>query len=33
MEAVKQWKYEPAIIDGKPTPIIVTVTVSLRLNR
>ena len=33
IEAVKQWKYEPAIIDGKPTGIIFTVTVAFRLNR
>jgi len=33
IDAVKQWKYEPAIIDGKPTGIIFTVTVSFRLNR
>lgn len=33
IEAVKQWQYEPAIINGKPTGIIFTVTVSFRLNR
>lgn len=33
IDAVKQWQYEPAIIDGKPTPLIFTVTVAFRLNR
>jgi protein TonB len=27
LEAVKQWKYEPAQLDGKPTPVHLTVTV------
>jgi len=30
IEAVKQWKYEPVIIKGKPTPIIFIVTVAFR---
>ncbi len=27
LDAVKQWKYEPAQLDGKPTPVHLTVTV------
>lgn len=27
LDAVKQWKYEPAELDGKPTPMHLTVTV------
>jgi len=27
LEAVKQWKYEPAQLNGKPTPVHLTVTV------
>jgi protein TonB len=30
LEAVKQWKYEPAELDGKPTPVHLTVTVQFR---
>lgn len=32
IEAVKQWEYEPLIIDGRPRPVIFTVTVSFRLR-
>jgi TonB family protein len=32
VEAVKQWKYEPMYIKGKPMPIIFTVTVNFRLK-
>lgn len=31
-EAVRQWKYGPAIIDGKPTGIIFMVTESFQLK-
>lgn len=30
--AVKQWKYEPAQLDGKPTAVHLTVTVQFRLQ-
>lgn len=33
IDAVRQWKYEPAIIEGKPTGIVFTVTVSFQLRR
>jgi len=32
IDAVKQWVYEPKIIDGKPTGVIFTVTVAFRLQ-
>ncbi|MBC7361433.1 MAG: energy transducer TonB [Candidatus Aminicenantes bacterium] len=32
IEAVKQWVYEPVIVNGKPKGIIFTVTVSFRLK-
>lgn len=33
IEAVKQWVYEPMIIDGQPKGVIFTVTVAFRLPR
>ncbi len=32
IDAVRQWKYEPLILKGKPTPVIFTITVSFRLK-
>jgi TonB family protein len=32
VDAVKQWKYEPMIIDGKPRKVIFTVTVRFSLK-
>ena len=32
VDAVKQWKYEPMVIDGKPFPVIFTVTVRFTLK-
>ena len=31
-DAVKQWKYSPGLIDGKPAPSQVTVNVDFRIN-
>jgi len=31
-DAVKQWKYSPALVDGKPAPSQTTVSVDFRLN-
>lgn len=31
IEAVKQWTYEPMMIDGKPRPVIMTVTLQFTL--
>ena len=32
IDAVKQWTYEPMIINGKPKPAIFTVTVNFKLK-
>jgi len=32
IDAVKQWVYEPMIIDGKPRPVVFTVTVRFNLD-
>jgi TonB family protein len=32
IEAVKQWEYTPTLIDGKPVPVIMTITVNFRLS-
>jgi len=32
LEAVKQWRYRPARLNGMPIPVIVTVTVRFALN-
>lgn len=33
MIAVGQWRYTPTLLDGKPVPVIMTVTVNFRLSR
>jgi TonB family protein len=32
MDALRQWKYQPAILDGKPVPMHLTVTIQFRLQ-
>lgn len=32
METVRQWKYQPAMLDGKPVATHLSVTVRFRLN-
>jgi protein TonB len=32
IDAVKQWKYSPALIDGKPTSAQISVSLEFRLN-
>ena len=32
VDAVKQWRYSPALLNGIPIPVIVTVTVRFALN-
>jgi TonB family protein len=32
MDALKQWKYQPAMLDGKPTAMHLTVTIQFRLQ-
>jgi protein TonB len=29
--AVRQWRYEPTLVDGVPVPVLMTVTVNFRL--
>jgi protein TonB len=31
VDAVRQWRYEPLLLNGKPTPFVLTVTVSFSL--
>lgn len=33
MDAVRQWRYEPALLNGQPVAVIMTVTVQFTLNR
>jgi TonB family protein len=33
MIAVGQWRYSPTLLDGRPVPVIMTVTVNFRLTR
>ena len=32
MDAIRQWKYQPATLDGKPVPMHLTVTLQFRLQ-
>jgi protein TonB len=32
MDALRQWKYQPATLDGKPVPMHLTVTLQFRLQ-
>ena len=32
MDAVRQWKYQPTLLNGQPIPVIVRVTVTFRLR-
>lgn len=32
IDAVRQWVYAPTLLDGKPVPVIMTVTVNFRLS-
>ncbi len=32
IDAVRQWRYEPTLLNGVPGPIIMTVTVNFSLN-
>jgi periplasmic protein TonB len=33
IDAVRQWRYSPALLNGKAVPVIVTITVRFALNR
>jgi len=32
VSAVRQWEYEPTLLNGKPVAVIMTVTVNFRLQ-
>jgi len=32
MDALRQWKYQPATLDGKPVPMHLTVTIQFRMK-
>jgi len=32
LDAVKQWRYEPTLLNGEPIEVITTITVNFRLN-
>jgi protein TonB len=32
MDSLRQWKYQPAVLDGKPVPMHLTVTLQFRLQ-
>jgi TonB family protein len=32
IEAVRQWRYAPTLLEGQPVPVIMTVTVNFRLD-
>ena len=32
LDAVKQWRYEPTLLNGVPVAVIMTVTVNFRLQ-
>ena len=33
LAAVRQWKYRPTLINGRPVPVVLTVTVTFKLQR
>ena len=32
IDAVRQWRYTPTLLNGVPVPVVMTVTVSFRLR-
>jgi protein TonB len=32
IDAVRQWRYAPTVVEGRPVPVILTVTVNFRLD-
>src|SRR5262249_8221141 len=32
IDAVKQWRYEPTLLNGEPVPVVFTVTVNFELS-
>jgi protein TonB len=33
LEAVRQWRYAPVLLNGRPVPFVLTVVVTFRLER
>jgi protein TonB len=33
LKAVREWRYDPTVVDGKAVPVKMTVTVNFTLNR
>jgi len=33
VDAVKQWKYSPTLLNGEPVPVVATVTVEFKLSK
>jgi protein TonB len=33
IDAVKQWKYSPTLLNGEPVPVVATVTVEFKLSK
>jgi protein TonB len=31
-DAVKKWEYQPTLVDGKPTPVIMVIPVNFKLD-
>jgi protein TonB len=32
LDAVRQWAFQPTLLNGVPTPVVMTVTVNFSLN-
>jgi protein TonB len=32
LDAVRQWRFTPTLLNGQPTPVVMTVNVSFKLN-
>jgi protein TonB len=32
MDAVQRWRYTPALLNGQPVPVVMTVTVNFKLQ-
>jgi protein TonB len=33
VDAVRQWRFTPTLLNGEPVPIVMTVTVDFKLQR